>query len=95
MSEESNSSSRRPIATLQGYRERSNKRSEDCYYRSHDTLKTKLRERAQAKRDELQESVKTVLAAVAEISLALLQIHDALKAFEPARVSTPSELSSS
>jgi hypothetical protein len=95
MSEESIRSSRRPIASLEDYRERNNKRAKDYYYRNHDTLKTKLRERAQAKRDQLQESVKTVLAAVADISFALVKIQDALKAFEPARVSTPSELSSS
>ena len=93
MSEESVSSSRRPIASLEEYRERNNKRAKDYYYRNHDTLKTKLRERAQAKRGQLQESVKTVLAAVVDISLALVRIQDALKAFEPARASTPSDLS--
>jgi hypothetical protein len=71
------------------------KRAKDYYYRNHDTLKTKLRECAQARRGQLQESVKTVLIAVADISLALLQIQDALEAFEPARASTPPELSSS
>ena len=95
MSEESISSSRRPIATLEDHKERNNKRAKDCYYRNHDELKYKLKERAQAKRDQLQESAKTVLAAVADISLALLQIQYALKAFEPARASTPSVLSSS
>ena len=95
MSEESVSSSRRPIASLEDYRERNNKRAKDYYYRNHDTLKTKLRERAQAKRGQLQERVKTVLAAVVDISLALVKIQDALKVFETARASAPSELSSS
>ena len=93
MSEESVSSSRRPIASLEDYRERNNKRAKDYYYRNHDILKTKLRERAHAKRGQLQESVKAVLAAVVDISLALVKIQDALKAFEPARASTPSDLS--
>ncbi len=92
MPEESISSSRRPIASLEVYRERNNKRDKDYFYRNHETLKTKLRERAQAKRDQLQESVKTVFAAVGDISLALVKIRDALKAFEPARASTPSDL---
>ena len=93
MSEDSVSSSRRPIASFEDYRERNNKRAKDYYYRSHDELKNKMKERAQAKRGQLQESVKTVLAAVVHISLALSQIQDALKAFEPARASAPSELS--
>jgi hypothetical protein len=93
MSEESIRFSRRPIASLEDYRESNNKRAKDYYYRNHDTLKVKLRERAQAKRDQLQESVKTVLAAVADISFALVKIQDALKAFEPARASTSSDLS--
>ena len=50
-----------------------------------------MKESAQAKRAQLQESVKKVFAAVADISLALLQIQDALNAFEPARSSAPSE----
>ena len=95
MSEESVSSLRRPIASLEEYRKRNNKRSNDYYYRNHNELKNKMKERAQAKRDQLQKSVKRVLAAVADISLALLQIQNALKAFEPARASTPLELSSS
>ncbi len=94
MSEESISYSRRPIATLEAYRERNNKRAKDYCYRNHDTLQTKLRECAQPKRGQLQDSVKTVLAAIVDISIALLQIQEALKAFEPARVSTPLELSS-
>ena len=88
MSEESISSSCRPIATLQDYREQNNKRAKDYYYRSHDELENKTKERAQANRVQLQESVKTVLAAVVDISLALLQIKDALKAFESARAKT-------
>jgi hypothetical protein len=86
MSEESISSSRRPIASLDDYRERNDKRTKDYYYRNHDTLKTKPRERAQAKRGQLQESVKTVPAAVADISLALVKIQDALKLRDPARL---------
>jgi hypothetical protein len=93
MYEESISSSRRPIATLEEYRERTIKRAKDYYYRNHDTLKTKLRERAQAKRGQLQESLKTFLAAVADISLPLVKIQDALEILETSRASTPSDLS--
>ena len=96
MSGESISSSRRPaIVSPEDYRERNNKKDKVYYYKNHDELKNKRKERAQAKRGQLQESVKTVLAAVAGISLALSQFQDAFNAFEPARASAPSELSSS
>jgi hypothetical protein len=81
MSKESVSSSRRPIASLEDYKERNNKRAKNYYYRNHDTLKTKLRERVHTKRDQMQESVKTFLAAVADISFALVKIQDTLKVF--------------
>jgi hypothetical protein len=90
MSDESVSSSRRPIASLEDYRERNNKRAKEYYYKNHDTLKTKLRERAQAKRDQTQDGIKTVLEVVGEISLALVKIQDVLKALDKTqRASTP------
>ncbi len=79
MSEEFVTSSRRPIAYLDDYRERNNKRAKEYYYKNHEKLKNKLKERARTKRDETKESVKTVLNAVGEISLALAKIQDALK----------------
>ena len=54
MFEEYISSSRRLIASLEDYRERNNKRSKDYYYRNHDEIKSKMKERAQAKRGQLQ-----------------------------------------
>ncbi len=80
MSEESVTSSRQPIASLEDYRERNAKRAKEYYYKYHEKLKNKLKERAQIKRDETKESVKTVLDLVGEISLALAKIQDALKA---------------
>ena len=79
MSEESVTSARRPIASLDDYRERNNKRAKEYYYKNHEKLKNKLKERAQIKRDETKESVKTILDVVGEISLALAKIQDALK----------------
>ncbi len=79
MSEESVTSSRRPIASLDDYRERNNKRAKEYYYKNHDKLKNKLKERAQTKRNETKESIKTILDVVGEISLALAKIQDALK----------------
>ena len=79
MSEESVTISRRPIASLEDYRERNNKRAKEYYYKNHEKLKNKLKERAQIKRDETKESVKTILDVVGEISLALAKIQDALK----------------
>ena len=89
MSEESVSSSRRPITTLEDYRERNAKRAKEYYYKNHDRLKNKLKERARNKRDQTQESIKTVLEVVGEISLALAKIQDALKPIESSRVSPP------
>ena len=90
MFEESVSSSRRPIAPLEDSRERNNKRARDYYYRNHNTLKTKLREHAQAKRGQLQDGIKTVLDVVGEISLALVKIQDVLKALDKTqRTSNP------
>jgi len=88
MYEGSISSSRRPIAALEDYSEKNNKRAKDYYYRNRDELKIKMKERAHAKLGQLQERVKTVLAAVVDISLALLQIQDSLRAFEPPRLNT-------
>ncbi len=79
MSEESVTSARRPIASLDDYRERNNKRAKEYYYKNHEKLKNKLKERAQTKRDETKESVKTCIKAVSEITLALAKIQDALK----------------
>ena len=90
MSEESVNSSRRPIASLEYYRARNNKRAKEYYYKNHDTLKTKLRERAHSKRDQTQDGIKTVLDVVGEISLALVKIQDVLKAFNKTKyASTP------
>ena len=79
MYEESVTSSRRPIASLDDYRERNNKRAKEYYYKNHDKLKNKLKERAQTKRNETKESIKTILDVVVEISLALAKIQDVLK----------------
>ncbi len=79
MSEESVTSSRQPIASLEDYRERNAKRAKEYYYKNHEKLKNKLKERAQIKRDETKESVKTILDVVGEIFLALAKIQDALK----------------
>ena len=79
MSKESVTSSHRPIATLQDYRERNAKRVKEYYYKNHDKLKNMLRERAQTKRKETKESIKTILDVVGEISIALAKIQDALK----------------
>ena len=90
MSEKSVTSSRRPIASLDDYRERNNKRAKDYYYRNHDELKNKMKERAQTKRRQLQDGIKTVLDVVGEISLALVKIKDVLKALDKTqRASTP------
>ena len=80
MSEEFVTSSRRPIAALEDYRERNAKRAKEYYYTNHEKLKNKLKERAQIKRDETKESVKTFLDVVGEISLAIARIQAALKA---------------
>jgi hypothetical protein len=70
--------------------ETNNKRAKDYYYKNHDTLKTRLRERAQAKRDQNQDGIKTVFDAVGEISLALVKIQDVLKALaKTQRASNP------
>ena len=79
MSEESVTSSRRPIASLEDYRARNAKRALEYYYKNHDKLKNKLKERAQTKRNETKESIKTILDVVGEMSLALAKIQDALK----------------
>ena len=96
MSEESVSSSRRHILTIEEYRERNNKRAKEYYYKNHDKLKNKLKERARSKRDQVQDSVKTVLGLVADITRALAQIQETLKTLESTRVSTrPADLSQS
>ena len=95
MSEESVTSARRPIATLEDYRERNAKRAKEYYYRNHDKLKIKLKERAQNKRNQVQEGVKTVLELVADITLALVKIQDTLKALESQRVSASANISQS
>jgi hypothetical protein len=58
---------------------RNAKRAKEYYYKNHDKLKNNLKERAQTKRNETIESIKTVLDCVGEISLALAKIQDALK----------------
>jgi hypothetical protein len=60
MSEESITSSRRPIASLKEYKPWNAKRVKDYYHRNHDG--EKMTERAQCKRGQLQERVKTVIA---------------------------------
>ncbi len=79
MSEEFVTSSRQPIASLEDYRARNAKRALEYYYKNHDKLKNKLKERAQTKRNETKEGIKTILDVVGEISLALAKIQDALK----------------
>lgn len=94
MSEESVNSSRRPIITLEDYKARNAKRSKDYYYRNQDVLKVKMKERAQSKRDEIKNSVKTVLEVVGEISAALQKIQDLFRTLESSqRVSTSPDLS--
>jgi len=82
MSDESISFSRRPIASLEDYRARNNKREKEYYYKNHDTLKNKLRERAHAKRDRTQDGIKMVLEVVGHISLAIAKIQAALKTLD-------------
>ena len=96
MSEESVTSARRPILTIEEYRERNNKRAKEYYYKNHDKLKNMFKERAQNKRDQIQDGVKTVIGLVVDITRALLQIQETLKALESQRVSTrPADLSQS
>jgi hypothetical protein len=89
MSKDFVSSSRRPIASLEDYRARNNKREKEYYYKNHDTLKNKLRERAHAKRDRTQDGITMALEVVGHISLAITKIQDALKTLDkPPRDST-------
>ena len=67
MSEESVHSYRRPIVDIEDYRSRNNQKSKDWYYKNHETIKTKMRERATNKRIQTQETIKDVTAAVKNI----------------------------
>lgn len=88
MSEES-VTSRRPILTIEDYRARNKKKAMDYYYKNHDALKTKMRERAQGKRDQIQDTVKTALGVVGDIAIALEKVQDILKALDKSkRIST-------
>ena len=87
MSEESVNSYRRPIVDIEDYRERNKKKAKDYYYKKHDVLKTKMRERAQRTQVNIKESMKIVTAAVSEIITCLVKITAALTALDkPARV---------
>jgi hypothetical protein len=90
MSEGSVTSSRRPIISLEDYRARNKKKALDYYYKNHDALKSKMRERAQCKREQIQDSVKTVLGVVGDIAIALDKIQNVLKAVDKSqRISNP------
>jgi hypothetical protein len=95
MSEESVNSYRRPIVDLEDYRSRNNKKAKDYYYKNHETVKTKMRERAANKRIQTQETIKDVTAAVADIQSALNKVTASLKRLTdtPSRVSASVELS--
>ncbi len=95
MSEESVNSYRRPIVDLVDYRSRTNKRAKDYYYRNHETVKTKMRERAANKRIQTQETIKDVTAAVADIQTVLNKVTASLKRLTeaPSRVSASAEIS--
>ena len=83
MSEESvnNVPVRRPIASIDDFRSRNNKRAKDYYYKNHETVKTKMRDRAATRRIKMLESIKDVTAAVADIQAALDKVTAALKNF--------------
>ncbi len=95
MSEELVNSYRRPIVDIEDYRYRNNKKAKDYYYKNHETVKTKMRERAANKRTQTQETIKDVTAAVADIQTALNKITATLKRLTetPSRVSASAELS--
>ena len=87
MSEESVSSYRRPIVDIENYRERNKKKDKDYYYKKHDLLKSKMRERAQRKQVNIKEKIKLVTATVSEITICLERISTALIALDkPVRV---------
>jgi len=95
MHEESVNSYRRPIVDMEDYRSRNNKKAKDYYYKNHETVKTKMRERAVNKRIQTQETIKDVTAAVADIQFALNKVTASLKKLTdtPSRVSTSAEIS--
>ena len=79
MSEGSVTSARRPIISLEDYRDRNAKKAKAYYYRNQDVLKNKMKQRAKSKNEQTQENIKTALEAVGDISLALVKIQDVLK----------------
>ena len=92
MSESSVTSVRRPVTSIEDYRARNNQKAKDYYYKNHETVKTKMRVRAQARRGQTQETIRDVTAAVADIQTALDRVTASLQKLT-ARVSAPAEIS--
>ncbi len=95
MSEQSVNSYRRTIVDLEDYRSRNNKKAKDYYYKNHETVKTKMRERAANKRIQTQETIKDVTATVADIQTVLNKVTASLKRLidTPSRGSASAEIS--
>ena len=92
MSESSVTSARRPVTSFEDFRSRNNQRAKDYYYKNHETVKTKMRERAATRRGQTQETIRDVTAAVADIQTALDKVSASLQKLT-ARVSPPAEIS--